>query len=122
LHYRRLHKANVSVVQQPLVISLDGRRPQLPLPVERRRRRERASLRLADLAHILRVDISTVSRWERGIVEPHGSGRLVYAALLAGLNEAPKRDTPPAATDGASKLNALDVHGAGYRRRRRPGS
>ncbi len=95
-----------------LAIRLDGASPSLPDPKERRRLRERASLRLVDVAELLRVDISTVSRWEREQVELHGSVRLVYAAFLARLTAAYKplnEDTPPGGTDGASKTNDAGV-------------
>jgi transcriptional regulator with XRE-family HTH domain len=103
-----------------LAIRLDGASPPLPEPHERRRVRERASLRLVDVAELLRVDISTVSRWERGQVEPHGSARLVYAAFLARLTSAYKplnKDTPPGGTDGASrKTDAGGLNVPGYPR------
>lgn len=93
-------------------ISLDGLAPSLPMPTRRRRIREQASLRLADLANALNVDISTVSRWERGQVEPRGSARLLYAALLVRLStrtQVRNNDTPLAGTGGAS--NKTDVGG-----------
>ena len=73
-----------------------------------------ASLRLADLAQALRVDISTVSRWERGLVEPDGTARILYAAFLRRLDPF-NNDAPPGGTSGAShKTEDGGLDGAGY--------
>ena len=101
-----------------LTIPLSGTGPALPSPHERRRIRQRASLRLADVAALLRVGTSTVSRWEHAHVEPHGSGRVLYAALLTSLagTEAHNEDTPPETTDGASKKTDVGgLRAPGYR-------
>ncbi len=87
----------------------------LPDVCERRALRERAELRLVDLAAILRADISTISRWERGCVEPRGSARVLYAAVLEQLQRSTYNDdTPPGGTSGASfktDLGGLDAPG-----------
>jgi transcriptional regulator with XRE-family HTH domain len=103
----------------PLAIRLKDATPILPAPEQRRRARERALLRLSDVGTLLRVDASTISRWERGKVEPHGSARLLYAAFLVRLTSTqkpPNEDTPPGDTDGASITNDAAVRSrSGYR-------
>jgi transcriptional regulator with XRE-family HTH domain len=101
-----------------LTIPLSGTAPILPSPQERRRIRERASLRLEDVAALLRVGTSTVSRWEHAHVEPHGSARVLYAALLTSLagTETLNADTPPEPSDGASpKTDIGGLRAPGYR-------
>lgn len=91
----------------------DPNRIELPPVEDRRALRLHASLTLAYAAWLVGVDPATVSRWERGLVEPQGTRRLVYAALLDRLRTdlVPKNDTPPGGTDGASELNGYGVHG-----------
>src|SRR3954453_5457376 len=59
-----------------------GSRPGLPNLATRRSIRTSSELTLARLAELLCVDLATVSRWERGEIEPEGTARLMYAALL----------------------------------------
>ena len=67
----------VPVVQ--VILGLDR---ELPAPRERRRRRRQADLTLAELADLLRVDLSTIRRWERGAIDPRGPALQLYAAVL----------------------------------------
>lgn len=98
-----------------LTIRLGAGEPNVPSPEVRGGLREAAELRLADLAQLLDVDVSTVSRWERGLVEPRGAARLMYAALLATLSN---EDTPPVGADGASnKTDKGGLDASGYRAR-----
>jgi DNA-binding XRE family transcriptional regulator len=106
-------------VDESLRIPLDENPGPLPSPRERRQLRQATGMRLVDVARVLHVDTSTVSRWERGFVDPHGSARLVYVAFLDRLAqrmEGQNEDTPPGGTDGASKTNENGVRSrAGYR-------
>ena len=95
---------------ESLVIRVGSGGRSLPAPETRATLRDAAGLRLADLAQVLAVDVSTVSRWERGLVEPRGTARILYAALLADL---PNEDTPPVGADGASgQSDGAALHGA----------
>jgi DNA-binding transcriptional regulator YiaG len=63
-------------------------RRQLPAPAERRRIRESAGVPLREIAGVLKVDTSTVSRWEAGQTMPRGARQVeAYAGLLRRLAE-----------------------------------
>ncbi|MFI6125416.1 helix-turn-helix domain-containing protein [Streptomyces sp. NPDC051064] len=59
----------------------------IPLPAERQRLREAASLSRAQVAEAVGVGRSTVANWETGVSEPAPPGRLQYLRLLKGLAE-----------------------------------
>lgn len=95
---------------QSVLINVGNASAVLPAPIRREELRTTARLRLADLAALMNVDVSTVSRWERGLVEPRGTARLMYAGLLASLSN---EDTPPEGADGASgQSDGAALHGA----------
>ena len=97
-------------VIESLVIRVGSEAANLPAPRCREEVRAEAKLRLADLALLLAVDVSTISRWERGLVEPRGAARLMYAALLTSLSN---EDTPPVAADDVSRQSdGAALHGA----------
>ena len=112
-----MHDASLRFVRLIVEFPRDPSRVVAPPAEERRALRLRASLTLGYAAWLVGVDTATLSRWERGLVEPHGTRRLVYAALLdrLGAGLVPESDTPPGGTDGASKLNDHGVHGGAYR-------
>lgn len=107
-------------VAPQLSISLDGTAPSLPTPSHRRAVREAACLRLADVAELLSVNISTISRWERGLIEPSGASRIIYAAFLGRIapeTTSCKNDAPPGDTSGASnKTDSDGLDATGYPR------
>jgi len=47
--------------------------------------REKKKLSQQQLASILNVSVTTVSRWETGLKEPQGTTRAVLAPLLSGM-------------------------------------
>jgi DNA-binding transcriptional regulator YiaG len=53
-----------------------------------RRIRQGAGLSLADVAGVVGVDVSTLSRWETGDRRPMGRPAVAYARLLEKLSEA----------------------------------
>ena len=71
----------------------------LPGVRDRVQAREQAHVTLRELAQTLGVCHSTVSRWERGVIEPRGAGRILYAASLAELSA--KTSAPSVAPDDA---------------------
>ena len=58
-------------------------RPELPAPADRRRLRLAAGHSLLSAGVLIGVDPSSLSRWERGVVEPIGPARQVYGEFLA---------------------------------------
>ena len=62
-------------------------RRHLPDTEERRRLRIEAQLNLDDIAELVGVTASAVSRWERGTRTPTGSRRVAYVAILRELDE-----------------------------------
>lgn len=80
--------------------------PCLPSVSDRVDARHRARLTLREVAAELGVCHTSVSRWERGLIEPRGPARDLYAATLARLADQTVRDNesaPPEATDDALK-------------------
>ncbi|MGW4912523.1 telomere-associated protein Tap [Streptomyces sp. NPDC004270] len=82
-------------------------RDDLPLPAERRRLREAASLTQTDIAKVLGTRREAVASWESGKNEPRPPQRTAYARLLEGLaarfpapadETAPGSDVPETAT------------------------
>jgi DNA-binding transcriptional regulator YiaG len=59
----------------------------LPPPAERRAIRRRARASLDDVAAALGVQKMTISRWERGVVQPWPRHRAAYICLLEALAE-----------------------------------
>ena len=59
----------------------------LPSPQTRRSLRAAAELTLTDMAEILGVSKSSVSRWERGLRRPRSPVRQSYIRLLRHLEE-----------------------------------
>jgi DNA-binding XRE family transcriptional regulator len=62
-----------------------GRSRRLPAVPERRRLRETAGLTQDELAHLLGVDRSSVSRWETGARTPRRGLATAYAVVLVRL-------------------------------------
>ncbi|MER5520757.1 helix-turn-helix domain-containing protein [Streptomyces sp. NPDC002763] len=82
-------------------------RDDLPLPAERRRLREAASLTQTDIAKVLGTRREAVASWESGKNEPRPPQRTAYVRLLEGLaarfpvpagEAAPGSDVPETAT------------------------
>lgn len=69
----------------PLIDRL--RAARLPNPEERRRIRDEAGASLVEVGDELRVSALTVSRWERGLVEPSRDHAIAYRRLLEQLRE-----------------------------------
>jgi transcriptional regulator with XRE-family HTH domain len=59
----------------------------LPEPAERRARRCRSGLTLADMGELVGVTGATCSRWENAKREPRGALRARYAEVLQALGE-----------------------------------
>lgn len=64
------------------------RAARLPEPCERARIRTDAHVTLRDFAQTLGVSQMTMSRWERGEVEPRLEQRVAYARLLREVSAA----------------------------------
>ena len=77
----------VSIQEMRFTVEFPGdpSRAKLPDTAARRDLRIGASLTLWYAGWMIGVSAATLSRWERGIVEPIGTKRLVYAALLRHL-------------------------------------
>jgi transcriptional regulator with XRE-family HTH domain len=69
-----------------LTFATDVTEVELPEPDARRMIRRQAGLTIVDVARVLGVDPSTISRWERGVVPPRGVALLVYARFLLELS------------------------------------
>lgn len=65
------------------------RRRNLPSPVTCRRVREQAGLTQNEVAELLGVERSTVTRYESGTRKPRGTVRLAYVDLLERMEMQP---------------------------------
>ena len=70
----------------------------------RQRREERGWTQL-DLAVRLGVSLSTITKWERGVVVPSEANlyRLMLLLATTSPNDAPQHDPPPAETTSAEE-------------------
>lgn len=76
------HTIHVSTDEELIEAARERRGPPLPDPVVRRLLRQRAHVSQAELAEVLGVRPSAISRWESGVRDPNPAVRGRYAQLL----------------------------------------